>query len=474
MPVSARERAVVIGGSVAGLLAARVLSEHYALVTVVERDRLAARPGHRRGVPHDRHFHGLLPHGQQLIEDLLPGVTGALISDGALVGDVLAHARWYVRGRMLCQADTGLTMLSASRPLIEAALRDRVRSLPNVRMLDGHRAIGLSTSADQRRVTAVRIDGHGDRSLEADLVVDASGRGSPVQRWLSELGYPAPPADRVSIGLRYVSRIFAASRTVFGADIMVAIAPPPRSGRSGVMQLIEGGRVLVTLAGVRGDRPPLDPEGFASYASTLAAPDIHQLIQASPPLTGLAQFHCPAYERRRYERLADFPAGLLLLGDAVCSFNPVYSEGITAAARAAVALRDQLCQDSEPRAEEFFRAVSAILDAPWGLAASADLTAADSRQSGLRAWPLTARYTASLEAAAADDTCVSTAYVRVAALVDPPSALLSPVIQERVAAARVHAATNSPAQRRPEPPAAAINTGQPVPAAHAITSSPGQ
>ncbi len=441
MAVHARDRAVVLGGSIVGLLAARVLSEHYAQVTVVERDRLPTHAEHRRGVPHDRHFHGLLPHGQQLIEGLLPGITAALISDGALAGDILAHVRWYLRGRMLRQTDTGLTMLSASRPLIEAAVRDRVRPLPNVRLHDGHQVTGLCASPDRRRVTGVRVADpvdRGDQLLPADLVIDASGRGSRTQRWLGELGYPPPPTDRVSIGLRYASRTFASSPAVFGEDIMVAIAPLPRGGRSGVMQRIEGDRVLVTLAGVRGDRPPLDPDGFACYSSTLAALDIHHLIQASTPLTGPAQFHCPTYERRHYEQLADFPAGLLLMGDAVCSFNPVYSEGISAAARTTVALRDQLGRDDEPGAEEFFRSVSTVLDAPWGLAASADLTTADGTRSALPAWPLTAKYTASLEAAAADDVQLSTAYVRVVALVDPPSALLSPAIQQRVASAAAH------------------------------------
>src|SRR5207245_5843520 len=131
--------------------------------------------------------------------------------------------------------------------------------------------------------------------------------------WLGALGYPRPSTDRVSIDLRYVSRIFAPSPAAFGEDIMVAIAPLPRRGCSGVMQRIERGRVLVTLAGARGDRPPLDPDGFASYASMLAAPDIHHLIQASTPLSRPAQFHCPTYERRRYEQLAHFPAGPLLV-----------------------------------------------------------------------------------------------------------------------------------------------------------------
>jgi 2-polyprenyl-6-methoxyphenol hydroxylase-like FAD-dependent oxidoreductase len=438
MTVGARDRSVVLGGSIAGLLAARVLAEHFARVTVVERDRLPVRAEHRRGVPHDRHFHGLLPHGQQVMEGLLPGITDTLIADGALVGDILGHIRWYIRGRMLRRAETGLTMLSASRPLIEAAVRSRVRALPNVRLCDGHQVTGLCMSPDQRRVTGARVSDRAsgrDHLLPADLVVDATGRGSRTMQWLGDLGYPQPSTDRVGIDLRYASRTFASSPAVFGEDIMVAIAPPPRSGRSGVMQRIEGGQVLVTLAGARGDRPPLDPDGFASYASRLAAPDIYHLIQASTPLTRPAQFHCPTYERRRCEQLADFPAGLLVMGDAVCSFNPVYSEGISVAARTAAMLREHLSRDDEPAAEEFFRSVSLILDVPWGLAVSTDMIAAGGAGPALPTWPLTAGYRASLEMAAPDDVHLSTAYVRVAALVDPPSTLLSAAVRQRVASA---------------------------------------
>lgn len=433
-----RDHAVVCGGSIAGLLAARVLSEYYASVTVVERDRLPAHAQHRRGVPHDRHFHGLLPHGQQLIEGLFPGITGGLIADGALAGDIGAHIRWYVRGRMLCQADTGLTMLSASRPLIEAAVRNRVRTLPNVRLRDGLQVTGLCTTPDRRRVTGVRVAGpagEGDQSLPANLVIDASGRSAPTRRWLSELGYPDPPVTSVNIGLRYVSRTFTAPSSAFGADIMVAIAPARRGGRSGVMQRIEGNRVLVTLAGIGGDRPQPDADGFADYASTLAAPDIHHLIQYGTAVTGSAQFHCPTYERRRYELLPDFPAGLLPIGDAICSFNPVYSQGISAAARTAGALGDQLRRCDQPGAAEYFRHVSAILDGPWELAVSADLAAADNTPRSHPTPPLTADYRARLEKAAAEDAYLSTAYVRVAALVDPPSALLSPAIRQRLASA---------------------------------------
>ena len=423
------DRAVVLGGSIAGLLAAHVLAERYATVIVVERDRLPAAACHRRGVPHGRHVHGLLPGGLRAMEQLLPGISQKMIGDGALTGDILGNVRWYVRGQRLPQAGIGVTALSASRPLIEAAIRKRVRALANVTLRDRCIATGLLLTPDRRRVEGVWVGdaagGH-KQLLPADLVIDATGRATRTLRWLSMLGFPAPAADRIDIDLRYVSCEFAAPPDIIGKDLMVAIGRAPRQRRSGVMQRIEGGRVLVTLAGIRGDRPPLDPDGFAGYANSLPADDIARLIRAGRPLTALTQFHCPTYVRQRFERLSRYPAGLLFVGDSVCSLNPMYAEGISVAARTAAVLRHQLRDAGEPMAKPFFNAVCSTLDDPWGLAATADT--ADVSPSP------TAEYLAALEKAAPHDLTLSIAYVRVAALIDPPAALLSPAIRQLVAA----------------------------------------
>ncbi|HZM75229.1 MAG TPA: FAD-dependent oxidoreductase [Candidatus Limnocylindrales bacterium] len=419
------DRAVVLGGGIAGLLAAYVLAERYATVTVVERDRLPVAAGHRRGVPHGRHVHGLLPGGLRVLEDLLPGICQQMISGGALTGDILGDVRWYVRGQRLPQTSIGITALSASRPLIEAAIRQRVRALSNVTVRDGCMATGLLLSPDRRRVGGVQV-GWNTEVLPADLVVDATGRGTRTLGWLGRHGYPDPPADRIHIDLRYVSCTFTAPPEIIGTDLLVAIGRVPGQRRSGVMQRIEGDRVLVTLAGIRGDRPPLDPHGFAGYAASLPAHDIADLIRAGTPVSALTQFHCPTYVRQRFEQVARFPAGLLLMGDSVCSLNPMYAEGISVAARTAAVLRHQLRGADELTAEPFFKAVCSTLDAPWGWSADAD--AADPSPS------LTSGYLAEVEKAAPHDLALATAYVRVAALIDPPATLLSPAIRQRVAA----------------------------------------
>jgi 2-polyprenyl-6-methoxyphenol hydroxylase-like FAD-dependent oxidoreductase len=437
MQTSNREHALVLGGSIAGLLAARVLADRYAQVTVVERDRLPSGAEHRRGVPHGHHVHGLLPRGLQILEDLLPGLTAQLVSAGGLVGDILADCRWYLNGRLLRRAGAGLTALSASRPLIEATIRERVCALPNVTVLDGHDVTGLLASTDSERISGATVTGvaGGSRTLPADLVVDATGRGSRTPRWLTELGYEPPPADQVGIDLSYSSCLFEEPDGLLGDDLVVATARFPGQRRSAVMQRIEGGRVLVTLAGVLGERAPDTLDGFADFTRTLATPDTYEVIRVAKPVGAPRPFRCPVYVRHGYEHLTRFPAGLFVAGDATCSFNPVYGQGMSVAAMNALALRDELRHEGEPEPRRYFAAVSRALEAPWRLAVGADLALPGVTGPALPESPLTGEYLGRLQLAAAEDPELAVAFIRVTSLVDPPSALLRPDIVRRVAQA---------------------------------------
>lgn len=433
MSKNTRDRAVVLGGSIAGLLAARVLADHYATVTVVERDRLPDGPWHRRGTPHGLHTHALLPRGLQVVEELMPGITNQLIADGAMSGDVLGNVRWHLGGRLVCQTDTGLPMLSASRALVEGAIRDRVRALPNVTILDGHDIVGLS--AVPGRITAARVTslhGEGSRVLPADLVIDATGRGSRAPRWLTELGYAAPARDEVTVDLAYSTRLFRLPPGALGDAAAVVTARFPGQRRSSVMQRVEGGHVMVTLAGVLGERPPLDLTGFESYARTLATPDTYDLIRTAEPVGEPAAFRFPKYGRYRYERLDAFPAGLLVVGDAACAFNPVYAQGMTVAALAALVLRGELRVAGEPDPHRFFAAMAGVLEVPWRMAVGADLAMPGVVGPTMPPSPLTPEYLSELRHTATEDPVVAVAFIRVTALIDPPTALLRPEIVERV------------------------------------------
>ncbi|GIF07034.1 FAD-dependent oxidoreductase [Actinoplanes siamensis] len=434
MPVG--QRAVVIGGSVAGLLAARVLADAHAEVVIVDRDELTGRATARRGVPHGSHVHGLLARGQQVIEELLPGFTDRMVADGAPLSDLSNTVRWYFNGRRLQSASSGLTCVAASRPMVERHLREAVARLANVTFLEGRDVDGLVTTADRDTVVGVRIGGGpagAGEAMGADLVVDASGRGSRTPAWLAELGYPRPAEDRVKIDLTYTTRRFRLrSDAVLGPDVSINPVSSPSHPRGAFFTRIEDGLCALSLTGVLGDRAPADLDGFLAWTRSLPVPEIHDAVRDAEPVGEATSFRYPVSVRRRYDRLATLPQGLLVMGDALCSFNPVYGQGMSVAALEALALRDQLRSGSvvDPRA--FYAATTPIVDLAWGISAGADLAypqVAGRRTAQVR---LMNAYLSRLQRAAVHDGQVTRTFMRVAGLVEPPQALMSPGMLLRV------------------------------------------
>ncbi len=411
-----RGHAVVVGASLAGLLAARALAESFGRVTVLDRDMLPDAAVHRRGVPQDRHVHALQPRGLRQLEELLPGLTGELLDAGAVAGTL----RFHLSGHLIAPPRGGRSLFT-SRPLIEHRVRARVAALPGVTVTAGRPVTGLLT--DGVRVVGVRA---ADAHVAADLVVDATGRGSRTPQWLGELGYPAPQEDRVEVGLRYATRTYRLRPGALRHDAAVLVTATPAIPRGALLAALEQGRHIVTATGMRADAPPTDPGGFARFLTRLPAPDIAAALADAEPLDDPVGFRFPASVRRRYERLARFPDGLVVLGDAVCSFNPVYGQGMTVAALQAAALRDELARHDGFRARRYFRAVAPILDAPWTVAAGSDF--AHPHVTGPRGFTVALfnHYLPHVHAAAARDPVLATAFLRVTGLLDPPTALLRP------------------------------------------------
>jgi 2-polyprenyl-6-methoxyphenol hydroxylase-like FAD-dependent oxidoreductase len=439
--------AVVLGASMAGLLAARVLADAYGQVTVIDRDQLPEASTHRRGVPHGRHAHALLARGQQALEELFPGLTAELIAQGVPTGDLLANGRWYVSGHRLRQAPIGLVTLSASRPLLEGYVRARVRALPNLRFLDSHDIVGLAATPDGRRVTGVRVlrgaDGSAEELLGADLVVDATGRGSRTPIWLQALGYARPETEQVRVGLGYATRTYRLPPDALDGDLAVLDAPTPEHPRGGALLLLEGDRWMVTLAGMLGDHPPTDPDGFLAFARSLRFPDIYQTIRDAEPLDDPVPFRFPASVRHRYERLGRFPDGLVVMGDAVCSFNPIYGQGMSVAALEALTLRRHLERGAEPQPRRFFGDLARVVDVPWDIAVGGDLAVPGVQGRRTLKVRLVNAYIARLHGAAEHDASLAGVFVRVAGLVAPPQSLLRPNVAVRVLWGSLHPPTGT-------------------------------
>ena len=445
------DRAVVLGASMAGLLAARVLADAYAQVTVVDRDPLPEGSAQRRGVPQGHHLHALLARGQQALEELFPGLTAVLVAQGVPAGDMLANARVYLSGYRLRQAHTGLVLLCASRPVLEGHVRARVRALGNVAFVDSCDIMGLAATPDGRRITGARVhrreggSGSGEEVLGADLVVDATGRGSRIPLWLEALGYGRPAKDEVRIRLGYATRNYRLPPGALGGDLAALHGLTPQHPRGGAFQVLDADRLVVTLAGVLGDHPPTDPDGFLAFARSLRFPDIYETIRDAEPLDDPVAFRFPASMRHRYERLTRFPDGLLVLGDAVSSFNPIYGQGITVAALEALALRRHLERGIQPQPHRFFADLARVVDVPWDIAAGGDLVFPGVPGRRTLKVRLISAYLARLHAAAAHDATLASAFVRVIGMVAPPQSLLGPSVALRVLRGTLRAATHADA-----------------------------
>ena len=434
------EHAVVLGAGMAGLLTARVLVDAYEQVTVVERDALPAtgRPGDgRRGVPQGRHAHAFMARGTQVVDELFPGLVGELVADGAVLVDPLTEFRMRIGGRLLRPVPIGAPAVQASRPFLEAHVRDRVRAL-GVELVDGCDVVGLLPGAGGERITGVRVlrhaPGSAEETLPADLVVDAMGRGGRTPSWLAELGYQRPAMDEPKVDVAYASRYLRlpddAHRRL---EKIIGVGPVPGHPRGAIMVAVENGRRVVTLVGLGpAHRPPTDPGGFTAFATTVLPPDVLDALAAAEPVGSIAGYRYPSYQRRHYERLRRFPAGLLVTGDAVCSFNPIYAQGMTVAALQADALRECLAAGRDGLARRFFRASARIVADPWRAAVGADLALPEVPGRRPPMFRVTNAYTARVLAAAETDDVVSRQFGRVLGMLDPGSALLRPAILRRV------------------------------------------
>lgn len=472
-------QAIVLGGSIAGLLAARVLSEHYAAVTLIERDLFPAGAQERKGVPQAKHIHTLLTRGHDILLRFFPDLDDVLLSGGATLGDAAASYRSYRFGKYWPRFQSGLAANFQSRALLESEVRRRVLALPNVRTREQAEGAALLLDSDHARVTGVLINQKTpepvSEQLSGELVVDATGRGSQMPKWLATFGYPAPPEQIIRMDLGYTSRVYRRRAVDWGgAHALLVGNDPPKGKRGGGIFQIEGDRWLVTLAGYLGDHAPTDDAGFLAFARSLPATDVYDAIKDAEPLGEIYLHRYPFSRRRYYEKLQHVPEGLIVMGDALCSFNPVFGQGMTVAALEAEMLERCLrnfgiATTSAERAitnaaqtsaaggphaglsQQFFQAVAPLVDVPWSLASGADFRFPEVAGRRPRGAALINRYMDRLVEAALSDNQLSLAFLEVVHLMRPPGILFSPRIVARVLFG--HAPRqNPPADRSVEAP----------------------
>ncbi len=423
-----REHAIVMGASIAGLLAARALSPHFRKVTIVERDPLSTALAPRPGVSQGKHIHVLLPAGIAALERLFPGRTVELVRNGAQPFDY-GQSQFYIIGNWMPRIQTGLNTLAQTRPFLEHYIHRWVGELPNVEMLHDTTVRGLLWDQANARVTGVAVHPErGRQELRSDLVIDATGRNTRLPRWLAENAYPPVPEAKVGIDLGYSTGCFRVpGRMRPQHPMLYIVGPPPHRTRVGVRVLVEGGVVYGGMGGYHGDHPPGDLKGFLDFARSLSQPEVFDVLSQSELLSPIARYHIPSSIRRYYAKMARFPDGLLPLGDSVCSFDPAFGQGMTVAALEAEALASSLQFHSGPQLRrDYFKRIDSVIDAPWELSSGENFKYPQTTGRRPLTFPLTRRYKDRL--ATCGDPSVVEDFYRVIALAAPPRILLHPRI----------------------------------------------
>jgi hypothetical protein len=318
--------------------------------------------------------------------------------------------------------------------VLEGHLRRRLLGLPNVRAIENCVVRGLVTDRARKSVTGVRIrvEGRLEETVNADLVVDASGRGSNSAAWLEALGYQAPINEKVEVGIGYMTRTYRRRPTDLDGKLGMVVAGNAPNWRNGVMLAQENDSWIVSAGGFLGDDAPDNDQGFLAYLATLPTMEIHDVVASAEPLSDFRRYRYDSSLRRRYEKLTCFPGNYLVFGDAICSFNPVYGQGMTVAAQEALTLQQCLRASPNDLARRFFKAAAKVVDIPWDIAVGNDLR----HPQVMGARPPMLRfinwYIGRLHLAATRDSTLATAFLKAINLTITPPSLLSPAIAWRV------------------------------------------
>jgi len=428
---TAKPDAIVIGGSIAGLLTAQVLSKYFSQVTIMERDRLPDQPEHRPGVPQGHQIHVLLNGGLNILEGLFPGIQTELIASGAYPINITADFLWYAMGGLSPRFASDLKIYGLSRNLLEWNIRRRVVANNKIKFITSAQVDNFLTNPPKNRVTGVKVQ---ETDFSANLVVDTSGRNSRTPQWLEAMGYTSPKETIVNSFLGYATCLY---QIPAGSPLDwqgVYIFPAAPETRGAVILRIEENQWAVCLIGIARDYPPTNQAGFLEFAQSLRSPIIYEAIKYALPLSPIYAYRRTENSWRHYEQLSRMPEGLVVLGDAVCSFNPVYGQGMTTAALGASTL-DQ-CLSTGNLASLSLRCqkeLGKIITLPWSMATGEDFrwpTTEGKRPNFLT--KLTQKYLDQIILLGAEDQEIYQLFVEVNHFLKPPSVFFQPRVIQQV------------------------------------------
>lgn len=421
--------AIVLGASISGLLAARALSQYFEQIIVVEKDRLPVGEGMRKGVAQAAHAHGLLASGYGIMDQYFPGMMDELHALGAPRCDTIGDFLWFQHGCWKLRHKSGYYGICVSRLCLEAAIRRRVKALPNVTFLEETKGVKPIFESTRNRITGLMVRG-ADESVQkigAQLVVDASGRKSKYPKWLAELGFEPPEEISLQVDVGYATRVFERKPGDFFDSFGGIISgTPPKGRRMAAVLAAEGDRWIVTLVGTAGDRPPANEKGWIEFAATLPVSAVHDLVISNQPLSDIVSYHIPSTRRRFYERMKSLPMGYIATGDAICSFNPIYGQGMSVAAAEAKALEETLVYGLERLPTHFYQRASKIINNPWTIATGEDFRFPQIKGQRPLGYRIINKYMERVHAVASADPAVCRSFFDVLNLFSSPASLMSP------------------------------------------------
>lgn len=432
------DHAIVMGGSVAGLCAAAALTEVAKSVTLLERDADPRGAFPRKGTPQSYHAHVLLNLGARSLATLFPGVLDQLHARGAVHGDAAEICRWFIHGQWRPSFVKGLEISMQTRPMLEACLRENLQARAGV-------TLRFDTAIDEPIFDAATRGARGVRlasgeQLDADLVVDATGRGSRSPKWLEQWGFGRPKQQTVDVGLAYVSGMFEIPREALAVEALMIYPRAPTSPedtshainkRGGVAFHVEDDRWMVTQFGYHGDHAPTDLSAFKTWAGSLPQTDLQKLLESATLVGELRKYGYPKQVRNLYEKLPRLPNNYVVHGDAVCSFDPVFGQGMSVASAEAVIMRKLIARRGvRPKAIQ--AAFGRIIDDPWQLASAEAHLWRETHGWKPPGVGMLQKFTHRMHAAAAVDNEVYSAFLDVVHLDKRPTSLFKPRVLRKI------------------------------------------
>lgn len=426
------QHAVVIGGSIAGCLTARVLSDYFSKVTIYDADTPPEDYVPRKGVPQGNHIHTLIPGGAMVIRKYFPDIHDELVAAGADYGDPMLKWRLFMGGGWVPRVASGMRSYMMSRPLLEAMVRKHTLALANIELHVATPVQGVNFNPDNSSVTGVTLES--GEVVQADFVADVSGRNSQASKWLKEMGFAPPERSSIGIDVGYTTFVVAEPPgSQRDWNMLYTIQKDiPADTRGGGIFCIEGGRYLVSAQGYHKDYAPVDWQGFLDFFKSHPFPAIYETIKDCQPIGEAKEYRYAAYLRRHYERLSEFPKGFVVLGDAICSLNPVYGQGMTVAAKEVEHLDQCLSQCAETGqlpadfALGFFKGAAKFIDAAWNGVTVEDFRYPQTRGERPKGYGLAKWLNSKFFALSKINEEFSIAFAKVQFLVEPPESILKP------------------------------------------------